>query len=188
MKYRRKYMVICTACGSECYKDLAKLKRNKNHFCSSKCYWKSITGKVGVNTGKRWKLSEESKRNIGLGHIGIRRTENQKRILREIHIGDRNPQWRGGITPKNMLIRSSAEYREWRKAVFARDNFTCQMCKVRGGKLNADHIKPFSLFIELRLDINNGRTLCEGCHKKTETYGKKLLLNTKNVCKVSKDT
>ena len=33
-------------------------------------------------------------------------------------------------------------------------------------------IKSFSEHPGLRLDVSNGRTLCSGCHKKTDTYGR----------------
>lgn len=59
----------------------------------------------------------------------------------------------------------------WRHAIFVRDNFTCQICKVIGGELQVDHIKPLVLFPELRHDMNNGRTLCKSCHLKTDTHG-----------------
>lgn len=65
----------------------------------------------------------------------------------------------------------SFEYKLWREAVFKRDNFTCIWCDARGGKLTSDHIKPFSLFPELRFSIDNGRTLCLSCHKTTNTWG-----------------
>jgi 5-methylcytosine-specific restriction endonuclease McrA len=68
-------------------------------------------------------------------------------------------------------LRASTEYRQWRTAVFKRDDYTCQDCGVRGGRLNADHIKRFADFPDLRFDVSNGRTLCEGCHRKTPTYG-----------------
>ena len=67
-------------------------------------------------------------------------------------------------------LKSSKIYSEWRKSVFERDNYTCQQCNRRGGKLNADHIKSFANYPSLRLAIENGRTLCEDCHRKTDNF------------------
>lgn len=88
--------------------------------------------------------------------------------------GPLNPMWRGGISSEHHRIRQSAEYKTWRKAVFERDNHTCQTCGMPGGNLEADHIKPFALFPELRFDVSNGRTLCRPCHRNTPTWGKKV--------------
>lgn len=87
-----------------------------------------------------------------------------------IHRGEKCGTWKGGITPINFKIRNSTEYRDWRIAVFEQDNYTCQECGSRGVTLNADHIKPFAYYPELRLAIENGRTLCVPCHRKTDTY------------------
>jgi 5-methylcytosine-specific restriction endonuclease McrA len=87
--------------------------------------------------------------------------------------GDRSPQWRGGVTPKNIIIRNSFKMKQWRADVFKRDDFTCVLCGKHGDRLNADHIKPFSRFPDLRFDVSNGRTLCVPCHRKTETWGGK---------------
>lgn len=86
--------------------------------------------------------------------------------------GAKGHNWKGGTTPINNAIRKTIEYRLWREAVFIRDDFTCVNCKVKGSNIHADHIKSFAKFPELRFAIDNGRTLCEPCHKQTDTYGR----------------
>ena len=87
--------------------------------------------------------------------------------------------WKGGISLKNRTerrnIMSSLEYKLWRKSVFERDNFTCVFCGQVSGDIEADHIKSFSSHPELRFAIDNGRTLCHSCHKKTDNYGNKKI-------------
>ena len=80
-------------------------------------------------------------------------------------LGKNNPNWRGGTTPENIKIRTSIEYRLWREAIFARDNWICQKTGIKGGKLNPHHIKNFSKYPELRFAIDNGITLSEKAHK-----------------------
>jgi 5-methylcytosine-specific restriction endonuclease McrA len=80
-----------------------------------------------------------------------------------------------GLSTENEKVRRCHRYREWRRAVFMRDNFTCQACGQRGGRLNADHIEPFAFRPDLRFELSNGRTLCGPCHRKTPTYGTTLM-------------
>jgi|SRR5882762_2058613 len=98
----------------------------------------------------------------------------ESRIKRGIHHkGDKNVNWKGGVTSINETIRKSIEYKIWRKTVFERDNYTCLICGEKekvSGHLEADHIKPFAYFPEERFNVNNGRTLCNACHKNTDTY------------------
>ncbi len=62
------------------------------------------------------------------------------------------------------LRRKYPEYQIWRKDIYKRDNYICQRCFQRG-RLNAHHIINYATNRELRLDISNGITLCEKCHK-----------------------
>lgn len=114
-------------------------------------------GKTGYKTKP---CSEERKRKIGIAN---KRPHPWAK-------GSNNKNWKGGITPINTAIRNSAEYKDWRIAVFKRDDYTCRECGSRGVTLHADHIKPFAHYPELRFVIDNGRTLCVPCHKMTDTY------------------
>lgn len=122
---------------------------------------------IGFFKGK--KLSAEHRKKLSDSH------KKPRPYMR----GDKCNLWKGGITPINRAIRTTLEYKLWREAVFKRDNYTCVWCgdknyENRGQTLilNADHIKPFALFPELRFSIDNGRTLCISCHKTTGTWGR----------------
>jgi 5-methylcytosine-specific restriction endonuclease McrA len=133
-------------------------------------------GKPSATLGKTWKLNH---------------------IKKSLNItGENNPNWKGGKTKLSSKIRNSAEYSFWRMSVFRRDNWTCQTCGAKNKKgekyiFDADHIYPFSKILddfniasieeavscEKLWDIENGRTLCRECHKKTETWGVNLNKN-----------
>jgi DNA-directed RNA polymerase subunit RPC12/RpoP len=91
-----------------------------------------------------------------------------RKCSRRNQYGDKNPMWKGGITPLNEMIRGSSEYKNWRISVFIRDKFTCKECGKTHTYLEAHHIKPFAKYPDLRFDINNGQTLCSNCHNITK--------------------
>lgn len=88
--------------------------------------------------------------------------------------GEKSHFWRGGLSRANKLIRESYRYKVWRASVFKRDGYRC-VNGCNGKYLNADHIKPFALYPELRFELSNGRTLCVECHRKTDTFGRKTI-------------
>jgi 5-methylcytosine-specific restriction endonuclease McrA len=137
---------------------------------------------AGMHTGVP--LSEKHKSKISQAckgqknSLGCVRSEEFRRKLSEY--------WTLNVTRHNHYVdglgheRSSErikdmgriDYRLWRERVFARDEYKCVLCGA-GGRLHADHIKPYSTHVELRYDVDNGRTLCIPCHVKTPTYGNK---------------
>jgi len=89
--------------------------------------------------------------------------------------GEKNGNFNHSLTDEERkLKRFYPEYREWRKNVYTKDNYVCQKCFQRGGKINAHHIENYSSNKKLRLKISNGITLCSCCHKEYHSeYGKK---------------
>lgn len=107
-------------------------------------------------------------------HLGIKHSNETKLKMRKAKLGIRGSahwNWRGGNRTERQIAMKRDEYIQWRKSIFTRDNFTCQICKKYNGYLEADHIKPWALYPELRYDISNGRTLCRPCHITTPTWG-----------------
>lgn len=86
-------------------------------------------------------------------------------------------KWAGHIykTHQNRNARDKSDYANWRKAVFERDNYTCQDCGAHNGngieiKLHPHHIQPFATHAELRYDVSNGVTLCSVCHRQCHNH------------------
>lgn len=78
--------------------------------------------------------------------------------------GKSHPNWKGGISGDRERFMQEAVYKAWRLDVFERDSYTCDKCEQVGGKLEAHHLAPYHSHPELRVDIDNGVTLCQTCH------------------------
>ena len=164
-------------------------QRKKISLCNTGRKQTSETISKRVEKLKGQKRSLEARKKMSLAQVGNQkakghvRTEEHKRKLRESVLGikrpqisgAKNPAWKGGTSRNaNEIIRASLEYQIWRRAVFERDNYMCVWCKTTKSPFNADHIKPFALFPELRFAIDNGRTLCVPCHRTTDTWGGRI--------------
>lgn len=126
----------------------------------------------------RKKFCGKGCKNIMGGRKGSPLSIAMRRDLSKRYKGKGNPIWRGGLSKFRGEEKHSWRYREWRKSVYIRDNYTCQVCEIRGGAIEADHIRPWAEYREGWYDINNGRTLCKPCHK--DITIKYLKFNWKN--------
>ena len=138
------------------------------------------------------KLSESVKKayinNPSLRIVSDERKRKMSETMRKIVRDGKHNFWKGGMKNLSTIIRWCSEYKIWRKNIFIRDNFTCSVCKVRGGKLEAHHLDSFAFLlfkhnidsldkaIECKelWDINNGVTICHTCHQKTDNYMKSV--------------
>jgi hypothetical protein len=131
------------------------------------------------NKGKKDIYSEETLKKMALGRLG-------KPAWNKGQIGIMPTPWNKGKgidRGLRALICSSSQYIQWRKQIFSRDGFKCIWCGSKK-RIEADHIKAFAIICyENKIDslkkafkckelwdINNGRTLCRECHKKTDTF------------------
>lgn len=109
-------------------------------------------------------MSDPTKRARWLRGIHTRSQSEAWRNAPHFQRGSAHPRYRGNKNERQTAISQYA-YRQWRRAVYERDDYTCQHCGKRGGRLNAHHIKAWATHPELRYEISNGLTLCVDCHR-----------------------
>lgn len=173
---------ICQTCKQPYTKSIFVCQKqwDKSKYCSIRCRGIGTRGFEPPNKALVDKICRQCN-----GHFTVspyRKDTAQfcsRRCLGLSRNGDKCARWQGGLTAKHTKIRNSDAYKLWRKAVFERDNYTCVYCgDAPGGRLEADHIKLFSLFPELRLDLDNGQTLCQPCHRAKTRDDRKLMTLT----------
>jgi hypothetical protein len=158
----------------QCNKVWIEYASNKRKFCSRKCfniYWVNNISIANIKRGTGFKeyICKDCKvkfinfQSDNSQYCSRKCSDKHTLITREKVLGKNNPLWKGGITPINIQIRTSPEYKKWRQQVFERDNYICQICKIRGGNLRANHIKKFSDYPKLQIVLTNGITIHENC-------------------------
>lgn len=190
----------CLQCGSDFYNSQAQVK-----YCSRRCYGDSRMSKArfcklfyckkcGVLLKKKSKFCDNHKDGIEYGECrwckGPLMSMKQGKVFCSVkckgdsYLGKLNPNYKDGRKELKLRIRQSTKHLHVQ--AIKRDNYTCGKCGKIGGKLEADHITPFSMiyddfmrknvnlsdddaFIKAKEwpafnNINNLKTLCRTCN------------------------
>ena len=142
----RKIWAICERCKRE----RVLFFRKYRDLCKS-C---SILGR---------KHTEETRQRMIKSKQNISKETRQKMSMAQS--GNKHPNWNPNLTDENRQhTRHYPEYVQWRKKVFERDSYTCQICYELGVYLNAHHLDGYAENPEIRTTLENGITLCKTCH------------------------
>ena len=166
--------------SEETKRHLSDAHKEKKHTEETK---EKIRIKLKGHKNYLLKQSPETRLKISKGMTGINKGRKLGFIPKfAFKKGHRPWNWKGGNSLQK-AIRDLIQYKEWRIKVYERDYWTCKGCNTKGNPIEAHHIKDFSKILrEYNIktieeamsckelwDVNNGVTLCEGCHDLTKT-------------------
>jgi hypothetical protein len=163
-----------------------------------------VSGETRVKMSKSAtgrKMSETTKEKLSVFWMGKKKSLTMRKKLSLSKRGNKTNFWNGGINPIRLDIKNSFQYKAWRSSVYERDNYTCQICGIKGGKLNAHHLKRFEILVREAVQLNpllnkydaiiayspiwypeNGITVCFKCHKQIhKTNGGRLKSEVKSI-------
>jgi len=194
----------CTDCGVKLKsygsircKSCAAKKRDLTNFL--KVARINRIGKVPWNKGLttpgkvKEKQSEAHKKNPTKYWLGKKRLDmvgNEFGFKRGNMKGEKHWNWKGGVGRFRDRVVQTLEWQEWRKKVFERDDYTCQICGERGCCLHPHHkVKSFAKILQNNnvttlgeareckelWNLDNGETLCVKCHRQTDTWGGRVI-------------
>lgn len=169
---------LCLYCGEA----VLHYPSRPRKYCSQKCNNASGHAHRGKKhtpaTIQKFKLIAEQKREaISKGWFKKNhKMWNHPNVKKHwIKPGTKPKNWLGGKQSPSEKIKNDPRYHKWRVAVFLRDKMTCQICGDKPKVIQADHIYSKYKYPEKVFDLDNGRTLCVPCHKKTPNYGAKAV-------------
>ena len=187
---------VCTVCENVFTKtlNLSQTQWTEKTLCSRSCAYKSDIRNKAIGQASLGNLHSVGHTPYNKGKTGLyTATEATREKLREAQMvlvrAGKHHLWKGGITPLVKQIRTCTLMKNWRNSVSTRDNYTCQTCEIKGGKINVDHIKELSVIMseneitDINLardcqdlwDTDNGQVLCQECHSvKTSKFMKQL--------------
>lgn len=140
----------CTVCNKEYY--ISGYRAEKSKFCSKACWeQRRVLNKCEY-------CGNDIKSYHGKKYCS-------RKCSHSAMVGSKAPTWKDGKSLERDRARFGTELKEWRKAVFKRDNYTCQHCNEKK-YLHAHHIIEWAVDESKRFDVDNGLTLCVKCHSK----------------------
>jgi len=148
--------IKCKVCEKPMQIQAWLVENGGRKHCSRTCSAVTQRGRPSSVKGKHWTVSEDGRRNMS---VAAKARGSKPPIM----TGDKNPRWKGGISPKSRLERVKFR-QQLQSKILHRDNYTCQICDEYGGNLQIDHIKEWADYPELRFEESNCRTLCMACH------------------------
>ncbi len=167
VKPRKGKYFNCKFCSKEFYRrprDVAKAA-----YCSQQCHYRSNDSRVTLNCSyckSNYRIFPSAI--YWAKERGYKNNYCSPKCQNDASIKNWTSDQRRENKKYNHTIRQSKQFKEWRKKVFERDDYTCQRCFIRGGYLEPHHIFRFSFFPEFRFTISNGATYCRYCHQLTK--------------------
>ncbi len=161
----------CLLCNTifHCY--LARIRQSKGKYCSKECANTSFIGKRRLPIG--YKHSEEVRNKISEIQKGTKKPWVVHKSGNEHYLWIEDRTKIVGRHNRNM---HDADYKQWRKVVWERDNYVCRInSEDCNGRIEAHHILGWSIYPELRYEFNNGITLCQAHHPKKRAEEKRLI-------------
>ena len=137
------------------------------------CDWSHVNEKLANDPDTRARWLESKK-----GQVPWNTGKTKDDYSQPFPVGPDHGNWGGG----HGGFRDTSEYRKLRLKILKRDRYTCKICgdrnhKGRGSRimLHVDHEVPVCADPSRVMDPTNLRTLCEKCHRETDTFGVKAL-------------
>lgn len=151
---------------------------NRCRYCAVVGYKHSDNTRKKLSDGRKGennsffgkKHTQETKDTIALARLGKPRSEESCAKQSKSMSGENHYKWRHDLTKEDRETYYDRHYNpenhSWRKSVYERDSYTCQITGQKGdGDLVAHHLFGYTAYPELRYIIDNGVTLLESIHK-----------------------